>query len=491
MRVAVIGAGVAGLALAVRLASAGHEVDVFEANDQPGGKLSEFSMEGYRFDAGPSLFTMPQYVEELFALAGQDMAPHFQYQRLPVLCQYFWNDHTRLTAHADAHAFAREVEQTLGVPTTRTLEALRDSERKYQLTGRIFLEQSLHKAATWCQTDVLRALLQLPRYDLFTTMNAANERRLKHPKLVQLFNRFATYNGSNPYRTPGLLTIIPHFEHGIGAFYPQGGMYSIAKALWWLAERQGVRFRFRTPVSGIEVKSRRVVGIRIGAEVLPFDAVASNMDIWFTYRKLMPDQPAPERVLHQEKSTSALIFYWGIRRQFTELDLHNIFFSQDYRHEFDCLTQGAISDDPTIYVNITSKYTPADAPPGCENWFTMVNAPYNAGQDWDMLIDHTRQRLLAKLSSVLGTPIEPLIACESVLDPRGIERRTASHLGALYGASSNNRMAAFLRHPNFSRRIRGLYFCGGSVHPGGGIPLALLSARIAAGLLQEDLLTLE
>lgn len=491
MKIAVIGAGVAGLALAVRLASAGHEVEVFEANDQPGGKLSEFAQVGYRFDAGPSLFTMPQYVEELFALAGEDMAPHFQYQKLPVLCQYFWDDRTRLTAHADVHAFAREAEQALGVPATRVLETLRDSERKYRLTGRIFLEQSLHKASTWWQPDVLRALLQLPRYDLFSTMNAVNERRLKHPKLVQLFNRFATYNGSNPYRTPGLLTIIPHFEHGIGAFYPQGGMYSIARVLWRLAEHQGARFYFDTPVSGIEVKNGRAVGIRIGTEALPFDAVASNMDVWFTYRKLMPDQPAPERVLRQEKSTSALIFYWGIRRQFAELDLHNIFFSQDYRHEFDCLAQGAISGDPTIYVNITSKYTPADAPPGCENWFTMVNAPCNTGQDWDALIHHTRQRVLAKLSNVLGVPIEPLIACEQVLDPRGIERRTASHLGALYGASSNNRMAAFLRHPNFSRRIRRLYFCGGSVHPGGGIPLALLSARIAAEQLQEDSLTLK
>ncbi len=491
MKIAIIGAGVAGLALAVRLASAGHEVEVFEANDQPGGKLSEFSQDGYRFDAGPSLFTMPHYVEELFALAGEDMAPSFRYEKLSVLCQYFWDDGTRLTAHTDAHAFAREAAQILGVPAARILGALHDSEQKYRLTGRIFLEQSLHKVSTWLQADVLRALLQLPRYDLFTTMNAVNEQRLKHPKLVQLFNRFATYNGSNPYRTPGLLTIIPHFEHGIGAFYPQGGMYSIARALWQLAERRGARFHFRTPVSGIEIQKGRTTGIRIGSEVLPFNAVASNMDVWFTYHKLMPDQPAPERILRQEKSTSALIFYWGISRHFAELDLHNIFFSRDYRYEFDCLAKGTISDDPTIYVNISSKYTPADAPPGCENWFTMVNAPCHTGQDWDALIGQTRQHLLAKLSHVLKTPIEPLIACERVLDPRGIENRTASHLGALYGTSSNNRMAAFLRHPNFSRRIRGLYFCGGSVHPGGGIPLALLSAKIAAQQIQEDLLTLK
>jgi len=145
-----------------------------------------------------------------------------------------------------------------------------------------------------------------------------------------------------------------------------------------------------------------------------------------------------------------------------------------------------VSDDPTVYINITSKYTPADAPPGCESWFTMVNVPYNNGQDWDALIAKTRKNVLAKLSRILGKDIEALIASEASLDPRSIESKTASHLGALYGTSSNNPLAAFLRHPNFSKKIRHLYFCGGSVHPGGGIPLALMSAKISTDILQED-----
>jgi phytoene desaturase len=485
MKIGIIGAGIAGLAAAVRAAAAGHEVDVFEANSYPGGKLSSFEQDGYRFDAGPSLFTMPQYVEELFEIAGEDIAPHFRYRRLPVLCNYFWKDGIRLSASGDREAFAVEVEQKLGVPAGRVLNALRDSERKYLLSGRIFLEKSLHKAATWLHAKVLAAMLQIPRFDLFTTMNAVNERQLEHPKLVQLFNRYATYNGSNPYKTPGLLTIIPHFEYGIGAFYPEGGMHRITQAVWQLGLRKGVRYHFNTPVEEIRVENGRATGLRVQGEWSDYDVVISNVDAFFTYRKLLPGEPAPERALRQEKSTSALIFYWGIRRQFPELDLHNIFFSEDYRHEFDCLAAGNISDDPTIYINITSKYTPADAPAGCENWFTMVNVPYNSGQDWDALIVETRRNVLAKLSRILGTPIEPLIACESLLDPRSIESKTSSHLGALYGTSSNNRMAAFLRHPNFSNRIRGLYFCGGSVHPGGGIPLALLSAKIVNDLIKE------
>ena len=486
MKIAIIGAGIAGLAAAVRTASAGHEVDVFEANSYPGGKLSEFVLDGYRFDAGPSLFTMPQYVEDLFRVAGEDMAPHFHYQKLPVLCHYFWEDGTRLQASGKAEQLALDMERILGVKAEKVLQYLADSEHKYRMSGRIFLEKSLHKAGTWLDTGVLRSMLMIPRFDLFTTMNAVNERYMDgHAKAVQLFNRYATYNGSNPYRTPGLLTIIPHFEYGIGAFYPQGGMHQITLAIYQLGQRKGAKYFFNAPVEEIRVQNGRANGVRVGGEWRDYDVVLSNMDAWFTYRKLLPGQPAPERSLHQEKSTSALIFYWGIRRSFPELDLHNIFFSQDYRHEFDCLTTGKISDDPTVYINITSKYTPSDAPEGCENWFTMVNVPYNSGQDWDALIAETRRNVLAKLSRILGTPIEELIACESLLDPRSIESKTSSHLGALYGTSSNTRMAAFMRHPNFSHRIQNLYFCGGSVHPGGGIPLALLSGKIVAEMIEK------
>jgi phytoene dehydrogenase-like protein len=210
------------------------------------------------------------------------------------------------------------------------------------------------------------------------------------------------------------------------------------------------------------------------------------MDAFFTYRKLLPDIRHPERTLSQEKSTSALIFYWGIRKEFPELDLHNIFFSDNYQKEFECLSKGMLDDDPTVYVNITSKYTPSDAPQGSENWFTMVNAPYLHGQDWEAIIQRTRKNVIAKISRVLGTDLETFIECEEILEPRTIQSRTSSHLGALYGTASNKRLSAFMRHPNFSNTVKGLYFCGGSVHPGGGIPLCLLSAKIADTMIHED-----
>ncbi len=482
-KVGIIGAGVAGLAAAIRMAVQGHEVNVYEANSYPGGKLSEFSLGEYRFDAGPSLFTMPQYVDELIRLGGREPADYFEYERLPVVCRYFWEDGTDLSAHGDIQKFAREVEEKLEVPAGRVIDMLRDSEQKYDRTGRIFLEKSLHKASTWWSRKVAQALVRLPSFDLFTTMNRVHERRLQHPKLVQLFNRFATYNGSNPYKAPGLLTIIPHFEHALGAYYPKGGMVAITNTLHQLGKELGVRYHFDQPVTKIIVDNKKATGLIVNGQTRHFDTVICNMDVFFAYRKLLADQPQPERTLKQEKSTSALIFYWGIKRRFPQLDLHNIFFSDDYRAEFDHLAAGKVYDDPTVYVNISSKYSPEDAPEGCENWFTMVNVPYDDGQDWDAIIPRVRQQTLAKLSRMLGTDIENLIDCEDLLEPRTIESKTRSHLGALYGTSSNDRMAAFMRHPNFSSSIDDLYFCGGSVHPGGGIPLSLLSARIIDELM--------
>lgn len=485
-RIGIIGAGIAGIATSIRLASLGYEVEVFEANNYPGGKLSSFSDQGFRFDAGPSLFTMPGYVEELFEFAQQDIAPHFSYQRLPVVCHYFWEDGTRLSAHADGKDFANEVEKKLGVKASVIEDTLKESERKYEVTGKIFLYKSLHQLKTWMSWEVIKAMIKIPTLNLFSSMNSVNEKQLKHPKLVQLFNRFATYNGSNPYKVPGLLNIIPHFEHKIGAFFPKGGMHSITMSLFELAKRKGVQFHLGKKVDRIELTGKKVKGLQVDQRLIPFDRVVSNMDIFYTYKKLLPNQKHPESTLNQPKSTSALIFYWGIDKQFSELGLHNILFSDDYKHEFDCLEKGSISDDPTIYINITQKYEKGDAPDGCENWFTMINVPHQSGQDWDQLIAKSRKNILKKISRILGHAIAPHIVCEHLLDPRTIESKTSSHLGALYGTSSNKRMAAFLRHANFSRTIKNLYFCGGSVHPGGGIPLCLLSARIVAELIEEQ-----
>lgn len=485
--VGIIGSGVAGLASAIRLASQGHRVTVFEANDYPGGKLSTITQNGYRFDAGPSLFTMPFLVDELLNLSGKNTSAYFSYMRLPVICKYYYEDGTSINAYANIKDFANEIFYKTGVQPDKTYRYLQKSAQLYRLTSKVFLENSLHKIQTYLMPETLTAIPQLYKLNMFESMHKANKKYFKNEKVTQLFNRFATYNGSNPYKAPATLSIIPHLEHNIGAYFPEGGMHSITQTLYRVAEEEGVIFRFNTPVKEIEVEKGKAVALKLtDGKSIPFDIIISNMDVWHTYHRLLPKQPKPMRVLNRPKSSSAIIFYWGIAKSFPHLDLHNIFFSSNYKEEFTAIFErNELYADPTVYVNISSKYNPSDAPEGCENWFVMVNVPPNSGQNWDEWISEAKGNILAKLSRLLKTDIHALIETEAILDPRTIESRTSSHMGALYGSNSNSIWSAFFRHANFSSSIRNLYFCGGSVHPGGGIPLSLLSAKIVANLIEQ------
>ncbi len=485
--VAIIGAGIGGLSSAIRLANKGYKVTIFEANAYPGGKLSEIRSKGFRFDAGPSLFTMPHLVNELFHLSGENPSDHFQYQRLPVTCEYFYEDGAIISGYADKEKFAVEIAGKTTVKKEEVLAALQHSAFLYETLSELFMERSLHQWQTFLNKKALKAYSRMPRLNFFNTLHEANTKQFSDPKVVQLFNRYATYNGSDPYQTPATMQIIPHLEFNIGAFFPKGGMHAITKSLFQLAQRLGVTFHFNAKVEKILVENRQVKGIQLEEKTHYFDKVVSNMDMVNTYKKLLPTSFQPKKLLNQPKSSSALIFYWGIRKEFPQLDLHNIFFSENYKAEFEHIFQKRdIYKDPTVYINITSKYQPEDAPKGCENWFTMINVPNNSGQDWDALIDKARTFIIQKISRMLHTDISKLIETETILDPRLIEQKTSSARGALYGNSSNNKYAAFLRHANYSSKIKGLYFCGGSVHPGGGIPLCLLSGKIVADMLPPN-----
>lgn len=480
----IIGSGIAGIAASIRLAVKGYQVEVFEANAYPGGKLSQIDTQGYRFDAGPSLFTMPELVDELFHMAGKKPEEFFEHQKLEVICRYFWEDGQRLVAWSDVDRFAQEVETRLGEPAVKVREALKQSAFIYEHLTPLFMEKSLHRLSTWTGPDAMKSYLKMRKLGIFTTMNKANEKQFSNPKLVQLFNRYATYNGSDPYQTPATLNIIPHLEFNRGAFFPKKGMHEITLSLFRLAQSLGVGFHFNSKAEEILVEDRKAVGVLTQGRIFPADVVVNNMDMVNSYKTLLRKQKQPTRLLNQPKSSSALIFYWGVKAVFPELGLHNILFSEDYQAEFaHIFKNGTIYHDPTVYINITSVHKPDDAPPGCMNWFTMINVPNNQGQDWDLLISEARKNILSKINRVLKTDLEPLIEVEEILDPRSIELKTFSAHGALYGNSSNNRFAAFLRHANYSSSIKNLYFCGGSVHPGGGIPLSLLSAKIVAEMV--------
>lgn len=483
----IIGSGIAGMSTALRLRAQGLEVSIFESNAYPGGKLHAFYLGDYRFDAGPSLFTLPGLVTELFQLFHENPEDHFRYYQKKSVCNYFWDDGKRFCVQSDRETFAQDAAQEFNVNADAILAYLENSQEKYELTAPLFLEKSLHKLDTYLSKDTLKAIAHICKMDLFSNLNEVNVSALKEPHLVQLFNRYATYNGSSPYLTPGIMSMIPHLELYLGTFFPQKGMHSITTSLHALALRQGIQFHFNQRAEKILLDKQKAIGIQTENGSHFADLIVSNMDIYSTYKKLLKEVKHPEKILQQERSSSAIIFYWGIKKQFPELDLHNIFFSSHYQEEFDHLFRHkTVHHDPTVYINITSKEDPQDAPSNCENWFVMINAPGDYGQNWNDIVNDARQNILKKLNRILNVDLGELIEVEDILTPPLIEQKTSSYRGALYGAASNSKFAAFLRHPNFSTQIKNLYCVGGSVHPGGGIPLCLLSAKITSDLIQHS-----
>jgi len=483
----IIGSGIAGLAASIRLVAQGYEVHVYEKSDKPGGKLGFFTEKGYQFDTGPSLFTQPHQLEALLALVGEKLSDYFTYQKMSVSCHYFYEDGTFIQAFADPNLFAQEAYKKTGEPISNIKNYLVASEKLYTRIGQVFLNYSLHKFSTLFKIPLLSALSAFKLPYVTRSMHKHNERSFTSKKLVQLFNRYATYNGSNPYVAPSMLTLIAHLEHNEGSFYPSGGMISITNTLVTVAKKIGVQFYFNSPVQKITTSNNKVTGVVVNDIEVSADVVVSNADVYFTYLNLLEQSYKAKQILKQERSSSALIFYWGINKEFPQLSLHNIFFTENYEAEFAHLFDVKIPfADPTVYINITSVCEPGiQAPTGKQNWFVMVNVPANTGQDWVAITASVKKEVLAKLERMLGESIEPLIETEKILDPLLIEANTASYQGSLYGTSSNAPMAAFLRHPNFSKAYKGLYFVGGSVHPGGGIPLCLKSAEIMSNLVSK------
>ena len=485
-KVAVIGAGIAGIAVSIRLAVKGYSVSVFEQNEQTGGKMNEFRHERYRFDTGPSLFTLPESIEELFKLAGEDIRDHLQYRRLDEVCRYFYEDGMTINAYSDPENFARELVLKTGEDHSSVMAYLEKSREIFSITEPVFLRKSLHQVRNYLSPDFFKSFLQVYKIKPFTTLHDLNRKYFRHKNSVRIFDRFATYNGSDPYRTPSTLMVISHLEHNLGAYFPSKGMFEIARSLTGLAERLGVTFHLNSKAEEVIVRGNKVEGIRL-ADGTRFDCsmAVSDIDIWHLYKNLLKSVRFPEKWFRHERSTSALIFYWGMEIRSEKLSLHNILFSKDYEQEFrDLFSLKKIHSDPTVYIFISSKEVPSDAPAGCENWFVMVNAPENTGQDWERMIADCRLSIFDKIHKYLGIDVEKHRKFEFVLDPRGIETKTASYRGSLYGSSSNSMWSAFRRHPNFSG-IKGMYFTGGSVHPGGGIPLCLNSAEIVSDLIDS------
>ncbi len=484
----IIGAGIGGLSAAIRLAAAGQRVAVLEANAQVGGKMYEIAADGYRWDTGPSVITMRHVFEELFASAGRRLDDYLKLLPVEPLTRYFYPDGVILDTTRDLSAMAEQIERIEPRDVEGYLAYLAYAARIHRITGPVFIYDqppTLHR--------ILRTPLRdMPAVDPLRTMDAAIRGFVRSPHLRQMLGRFGTYVGGNPFASPATLNVIAHVELTGGVWYPQGGIYAIARALDKLARELGVEIHTNTRVTQIEVKDGRACGVTLeNGDRLPADAIIANTDVATVYEHLLPpgtvSQDKVAALNSVEPSGSGFLMLLGVEGDYPELAHHNIFFSSDYRREFeDIFTRGQPPDEPTVYVSITSKSDPSHAPDGHENWFVMVNAPaHDERFDWTKGRGILRERVLRRLAA-FGLDIRSKIRSERLLTPLDLERMSGARRGALYGQSSNDRFSALRRPHNRARDIKGLYFAGGTTHPGGGVPMVALSGKVAAGMVLED-----
>ena len=478
----VIGGGLGGLSAALSLLSAGERVTIYEKNPQVGGKAGEKMIGPYRFDTGPSLVTLREVFDRLFRLSGARLDEYIPLTELHPITRYFFADGTRVQSDT-REAMVEAVSSAFEVSEQEMRRYAAYTKEIYDLTHRIFLERSLHRADTYLNRHTFHSLLRFNRVDTHRTMDAANRSFFRDERMIQLANRAATYNGSSPYLTAATFNNIFHVEHDLGAYGVTNGIYGIVRGITRRIEELGGEIITEAPVERVLYdRERKITGVQVYGSLHEASQVFSDVDTITLYRDLLKDTESPlyRRYLSLEPSSSAVVFYWGVRGLFHELTLHNILFSSDYRKEFhEIHTLHTLPSDPTIYINITSKITEGDAPEGGENWFVLINAPYSSESTPPEEIAALRKRVLQRIKQELKVDIENRIEAEEVLTPKDIEKETGSYQGSLYGISSNTRLSAFLRHRNRSKRYNGLYHCGGTVHPGGGMPLALLSGMIS------------
>jgi phytoene desaturase len=482
-RIAIIGAGLGGISAAVRLAGAGHRVVLIEKNPLPGGKMNLVEVDGFRFDTGPSLVTLPGVIADTFRAAGHRMSDYISLKPLEPITRYRWSDGSRLDVSPNLPRLVSEVGRFAPSDVTGLFRFLAYARALYEHAGPVFLFRERPRL----RDLTTRRALDTLRIDAHLTMHRAVSRFFKDPRLVQLFDRYATYNGSSPYQAPATLCMIPYIEIAGGGSYIEGGLYRLVGALMRVAEELGVDFLSECEVSQILVERDRAKGVRFrNGGALYADEVIVNADPMHAYSALLPEKYQDRRLVRQmerlEPSSSGFVLLLGVSGDYPDIAHHNVFFSQDYRAEFDYIfKRREPAPDPTIYVACTSKSDLTQAPPGHLNLFVLVNAPALApNANWPAWQGPYRDRIVSMLEA-RGLPgLRERIVVEHIITPADFEQKYNAWRGSIYGLSSNSRQTAFRRPPNSAPGVQNLHFVGGSVHPGGGIPLVLLSARLVA-----------
>ena len=487
--VIVIGAGIGGIAAAAHLARRGLRVTVLEKNSHPGGRCDRFSREGHHFDTGPTLMVMSLLYEAEFAALGASLGERLELQRVDPTYHLVFDDGSRLNLTSDAEAMWQQLEAIEPGSYQGFLRYIEEGHRHYDLAMERLVNRDFRKATDFFCPENIPLLYRIkPLSHHYSNMSGY----FKHPRLKSAFTFQDVYMGLSPFEAPATFSMMPYTELAHGVWYPRGGMYRIVQALVEIAEQAGVEFAYDTAVERIEVNGQRARGVYLeDGQTIAADAILANADLPYVYRDLLPGDGLAEGLSRKRYSCSVISFFWGVDKPYDMLPPHTLFLADDYRENFQSIIQDlAMPENPSLYIHAPRRLDPCMSPPGEDTLIAIVPVGHlseNGEQDWGEIRDRARGEVFRRLGTLGITDLEAHLKFEVTYTPLSWRKRYNLVKGSTHGLCHNLTQLGYFRPHNRHPRYHNLYFAGASTHPGTGVPTALVSARLAARRVLDDL----
>jgi phytoene desaturase len=485
----VIGAGIGGITTAARLAKNDYDVTVLEKESTPGGRCNQIVRDGHRFDIGPTLFLMPEIWEETFAALGEKLGDHLKLKRIDPTYKVHFEDGLQLELTSDIGKMQTQLEKVEKTAFTGFLNYIAEGSKHYKMSVEKFVGRNFYNLFEYFSVGNLPLLFQLKALE---THYAITSRFFKDERLKAAFTFLNMYLGLSPYDAPATYSLLQYTELAEGVWYPMGGMYAAIQALVKIAERLGVKFVYNATVRKLKVEGSKVQAIQLrDGHELTADIFVGNADLPYIYKELLPENNETKKLDQKLYTCSTIMFYWGVDKPYPQIAHHNVFLGGDYKASFDQIFKDhTLPEMPSFYVHAPARADPAAAPKGQETLYVLIPVGHleaQAKQDWQALVDRARETVLARLAKELGADdLRQHIKFEIAYWPPVWKKRFNLEKGAAFGLSHNFWQVGYLRPQNRHKQYKNLYFTGASTHPGTGLPIVLLSARLTTERILKD-----
>lgn len=485
----VIGAGIGGIATAARLAKSGYDVTVLEKEGTPGGRCNQILREGHRFDIGPTLFLMPEIWEETFASLGEELHDHLQLKRIDPTYRVHFDDGLQLELTSNIGEMQAQLEKVESTAFTGFLDYLAEGSKHYRVSIEKFVGRNFYSLFEYFSPGNLPLLFQLKA---LKKHYANMSRFFKDERLKAAFTFQNMYLGLSPYDAPATYSLLQYTELAEGVWYPEGGMYAGIQALVRIAEQLGVQFVYHAPVIQLQEDGGRIrAAITADGREFTADIFIGNADLPYIYKELLPKNRETKKLDSKQYTCSTIMFYWGVDQEYPQIAHHNVFLGGNYRASFDQIFRDhTLPDVPSFYVHAPARSDRGAAPLGQDTLYVLVPVGHldaRSNQDWEALVRRAREAVLTRLAKEMGaTDLRDHIKFEIVYQPSTWKERFNLEKGAAFGLSHNFWQVGYLRPQNRHRRYKNLYFVGASTHPGTGLPIVLLSARLTTERILKE-----